>query len=259
MRTNILSSLEAELRSEKCLADFNEMKNLTNLNAEDSAVLDVFFNYKIQSLLDSGKDVSIDDDESEFVRLLPHVWIEYRMEWTRYNAQMQYQTVMQGQAQPLLAARGAILSYIMGIVEKYLNNEELYWCTKLAADPISLLRSRSGLAQRMMEMAHSSGKAGQDIVENLVQLRDTLSTEIKTVAGVTGLEKVLRSVEELLSESTALGVSDLSESLEMVLSNSLSDSPLPIVLSKLEADDNILIPSITIAGINRLFSHWLKF
>lgn len=258
MKQNTFSLLEAELQSEKCLADFNEMKTLTNLNVEESAKLDEFFKYKIDSLLESGKDIIIDDDESELLRLLPHIWIEYRMEWTRYNAQMQYQTVLLGQAKPLLAARGAILSYIMGIVEKYLNIEELYWCTKLAADPMDLLRSRTKLAQRMIEMAHSSGKAGQDIVENLVQLRDTLSVEIKSAAGVVGLEKVLRSVEELLSESTALRVSDLNESLEMVLSKSLPDCPIPIVLSRLEVDSEILLPSITIAGINRLFSDWLQ-
>lgn len=257
MKISILSSLISELESSKCKSDFEEMKKLTNLNQEEAAKLDTYFYYKISSLIESAKDITIDQDESELIRILPHLWIEYRMEWIRYNTQMQYQTVMQGKAQPLLAARGAALSYLLSLFEKHMSMEEIYWCTKLAADPMNLLRGRSVMAQRVVDMAYASGQVGQDIVENLIQLRETLSSEKISVQGLRGLDKVLHGVEELISSSTALGVSDLQESLEMVMSKNLSDSPIPLVISKLEADENTLIPAITIAGINDLFASWL--
>ena len=148
---SLLQSIVDELTSHTCKQGYLEMKSKAELEPEDEAAIDQYFDFKVQSLVESCQDVCCDGDETELKRLLSHIWIEYRMEWIRYNTQMQYQNILHGKADPKLALRGASLSFLLAVVEQYLTTEEVYWCLKLAADPMNHLRSRTKLASRMVD------------------------------------------------------------------------------------------------------------
>lgn len=255
---SLLNSLTSKLSSDQCQNDYATMKANAELTPEADILIDTYFTFKVKSLLESAKDVCLDGDESELQRLLSHIWIEYRMEWIRYNTQMQYQTVVRGMAEPELCARGAALSYLIGVIESFLSNEEIYWCTKLAVEPIEYLRSRSAMTSRMIELASLGGQAGIAAVSNIVELRNLLSSKIKNPLIDTVLDKTMITMEEIFTKASALSVADLRHSLEMVMTTFLASSPVPVILNRMSDNESILVPAVTIAGVNQLFSEWLK-
>jgi hypothetical protein len=255
----LLDSLLSSLFSDQCRADFRVMKDSVELSPDQELLLNSYFDFKLKTLAESAQDVCLDGDESELQRLLSHIWIEYRMEWIRYNTQMQYQTVVRGQAEPELCARGAALSYLLGIIEALLSNEEIYWCTKLAAEPIEYMRSRSDLTSRMVQMSSLSGNAGQNAIGSLIQLRDELSVKIRNPLIESSFDKVMTNLEELFTNSSALTSADLHNSLEMIMTKVLGESTVPMLLYRQTDDDTILIPASTIVGLNDLFEQWMKF
>ncbi|MBC7428541.1 MAG: hypothetical protein H7336_08020 [Bacteriovorax sp.] len=257
--TTLLDTLLSSLFSSQCQADFVTMKESVGIGPDQELALNSYFDFKLKTLAESAQDVCLDGDESELQRLLSHIWIEYRMEWIRYNTQMQYQTVVRGQAEPELCARGAVLSYLIGIIESLLSNEEIYWCTKLAAEPIEYMRSRSLLTSRMVQMSSMSGNAGQSAIGSLIQLRDELSVKIRNPLIESRFEKVMTNLEELFTSSTALTSADLHNSLEMIMTKVLGESKVPMLLYRQTDDDTILIPASTIVGLNDLFEQWIKF
>lgn len=256
--TSLLNSFVSRLSSDQCLNDYALMKVNSELLPEAEAIVDTYFTFKVKSLIESAQDVCLEDDESELQRLLSHIWIEYRMEWIRYNTQMQYQTVVRGIAEPELCARGAALSYLIGIIESFLSNEEVYWCTKLAAEPIEYLRSRSVMTSRMIDLASLGGHAGVKAVGNLVELRNVLSSKIKNPLIDTSFGKTLVNMEEIFTKSSALTVADFHHSLEMVMTTYLASSPVPMILNRMSENESILIPAVTIHGVNQLFAEWIK-
>lgn len=255
---SLLEKLIAELTSDQCRTEFDTMKKQAGLSPEDEAALDRYFEFKIDNLVSSARDVCFEGDESELQRLLPHIWIEFRMEWIRYNTQMQYQTVTRGQADTGLALRGGALSFLLGLVEKFLSNDEIYWCTKLAADPMLQLKSRSAIVQRMVQYASTTSEANLKIVENLVQLKDDLYSQLPDASVVQSAERTIHGVEKLLTDGTALTLQDLHESLESVMTSMLVEFKVPLVLHKSSHSGDILIPAVTVAGLNRLFKDWLQ-
>jgi hypothetical protein len=257
--TSLLDSLLASLFSSQCQADFSLMKESAGIGPDQELILNSYFDFKLKSLAESAKDVCLDGDESELQRLLSHIWIEYRMEWIRYNTQMQYQTVVRGQAEAELCARGAALSYLLGIIEALLSNEEIYWCTKLAAEPIEYMRSRSALTSRMVQVSSMSGNAGQTAIGSLIQLRDDLSVKLKNPLVESLFDKVMTDLDGLFTSSSALTSADLHNSLEMIMTKALGESTVPMLLYRQTDDDTILIPASTIVGLNDLFEQWIKF
>jgi hypothetical protein len=260
--TPILERLTAQMRSESVYSELATMKKNLALTSEESIRIDEYFKNKIDSLLESLQDVAIDGDETEVRRLLSHIWIEYRMEWIRYNTQMQYQTVIQGQAKPLLMGIGSALSFLIQLVERYLSIDELYWVTKLAADPIAFLSSRNILTNRIVDIAHNIGTAGCKIMEDVSQLRDQSSSRHLDANSSVAMDKRINAtvdnIENLLASNMALNSTDLSESLEMILTTNLKSSPVNIVVHKDLESDEASIPAETISGLNSLFSVWLQ-
>lgn len=250
--------LIANLKSEKIVMGVSAMAASLSLSTDDESKLTIYFTYKISSLIESMQDVCLDDDESEVQRLLSHVWIEYRMEWIRYNAQMQYQTVTLGQANPLLMGIGAALSSLLGIIEQYLPSDELYWCTKLAYDPIGHMSSRVQLTSRISDIAGAIGVAGHQVIERFVQVKESLREQFSDSGFDNKMEKVIEDVENLLSSSMALPSSDLANSFEMILAKTLKESPVQIVINRDLASDEIPVPAETVHGLNQLFESWLK-
>ena len=88
---------------------------------------------RLHGIAESLRDVCFDDDTTEATNMLPWIWLELRFEWMRYNLQMQYQTILQGTANPLLMARGAALSFILEAVEQHLDAESGFLVQKIAA------------------------------------------------------------------------------------------------------------------------------
>lgn len=258
MALQLKELLITDLKSEKIATDFCTMKSSLPLSAEDHVSLDTYFNYKCNSLIESMQDVCSDDDESEVHRLLPHVWIEYRMEWIRYNAQMQYQNVTQGQTKPLLMGIGAALSSLINLVEKYLPSDELYWCTKLAYDPIPYMSSRMQLTSRIVDIAGNIGVAGHQVIEQFIQVQESLRLQLLNSEFEDKMETVIEDIKNLLSASMALPADDLANSFEMILANSLKESPVQIVVNRDLSSDEVQIPAETVHGLNLLFESWLK-
>ena len=252
--TFTLEDLRSSLRSEQTAVDFSVMQSDLSLSKEDAEKLKQYFQFKIETLLESLQDVCFDGDESEARRLLSHIWIEYRMEWVRYNTQMQYQTVTLGQAKPLLMAVGAALSYLINVIERYLPLDELYWCTRLAADPIRYLSSRTELTSRMVSIAGAIGKAGHQVIERISKFKADTDQNEGINASTAQLQKTIDDVGNLLTSTMVLSLADLSNSLEIVLNANLKSSPIAIVISQdLSDSKDLSIPAETIAGLNQLF------
>lgn len=239
----------------KLAGAYSEMKTNLTLSEAESHRLDTYFHQKVEGLLECLTDVTVDGDDTEVRRLLSHIWIEFRMEWIRYNTQMQYQAMMKGEAQPLLMARGGALSYLIGLLEEFIPKDELYWVTKLAADPVPYLNSRTDVTSKLISISENVGAASTQIVDHFSKLKQSMSA---SQGQSQDFEKVIDEVEGLLSASTALPLNNLPEAFELTLSRRLRESPLPIVVIQESGQDEVSIPAETISGINGLFDQWLR-
>lgn len=90
------------------------------------------------------------DDEQELYGLICNLWLELRMEWTRYNQVMQYQLIRGGECDLELVARGGVCSAILGWLEGCLGPKDQEFLVDLAADPMAAGAQDSRRFQRLL-------------------------------------------------------------------------------------------------------------
>lgn len=251
------------IRSPQLRESFDRMKSdLGTMTPEQSEALDRYFEHKTRSLVECYEDLVVDGDDAEFARFLPHIWIEFRLEWNRVNTQMQYQTMMKGEASPHLMARGGILSEIVGIIERHLANRDVYWVTKFAADPLAVLGSRAEISQRILEMANGAGSAGREILEGFFQLREELDARVKDPATKAFVEervdKIVAEAEGILVRSISLTMNDMAEGLEMATVRLMHEAPLTMVVGRGACDDDASVPSEAAALLIKIYDSWIQ-
>ncbi len=250
------SLIVEELRSEKTLGLFNQMTNdLEDLTAEQKGEIREFYDARVAGLAESLTDLTMDGDDSEALAALPSIWLEMRLEWNRYNNQMQYQTFNRGQADPYLMAMGACLSYIIGVVENFINSEDLFWIYKIAAGPVDAIRNRMKLGQRFFDLVESFDASSQGTLEILFQNRDEIYNLDKTVQKK--MDDTILKVAEVYSDSVWLGSTDLHENMLLLLTPWLKKSALRAVLNIGDCAQDLRIAPEVATSFRHIAQFWM--
>lgn len=245
------------LRSDETRALFNQMvQSLETLKSEEVTNVHKFYDETIEGIAESINDLRIDDDDSEAHASLPSLWLEIRLEWNRYNNQMQYQTFTLGEAKPFLMAKGSCLSYILGVVETFINSEDLFWVYKIASQPVESIRDRTTLANRFYELVESFDKCSQLTNESLFQSRDDIVA--RDIEMTKKMDHTILKVAEIYAQSVWLNINDLNENLLVLLTPWLRKSNTRAVLNIGDCDPNIRIAPEVATAFRTIAQEWMK-
>lgn len=245
------------LRSEETRTLFNQMvESLETLKEDEVVLVHKFYEDTIEGIASSINDLRIDEDDSEAHASLPSLWLELRLEWNRYNNQMQYQTFTIGEAKPFLMAKGSCLSYILGVIETFINSEDLFWVYKIASQPVDSIRDRTKLANRFYELVESFDKCSQLTNESLFQSRDEIVARDADL--MKKMDHSILKVAEIYAQSVWLNTSDLNENLLLILTPWLRKSNTRAVLNIGECDENIRIAPEVATAFRIIAQEWMK-
>lgn len=245
------------LRSNETRALFSQMvESLETLKLEEVVDVHKFYDEMIEGIASSINDLRIDDDDSEAHASLPSLWLELRLEWNRFNNQMQYQTFTLGEAKPFLMAKGSCLSYILGVIETFINSEDLFWVYKIATQPVESIRDRTTLANRFYELVESFDKCSQLTNESLFQSRDEIVA--RDVEMTKKMDHTILKVAEIYAQSVWLNINDLNENLLVLLTPWLRKSNTRAVLNLGECDSNIRIAPEVATAFRTIAQEWLQ-
>ncbi len=245
------------LQSSDTRALFDQMvEGLDTLKQDEVELIHKFYNDTIEGISSSINDLRIDDDDSEAHGSLPSLWLEIRLEWNRYNNQMQYQTFSLGEAKPFLMAKGACLSYILGVIETFINSEDLFWVYKIASEPVESIKYRTSLANRFYDLVESFDKCSQLTNESLFQSRDDIV--IRNPDLIKKMDHTILKVAEIYAQSVWLNVKDLNENLLVLLTPWLRKSNTRAVLNIGDCDQNIRIAPEVATAFRTIAEEWMK-
>lgn len=245
------------LRSEETRKLFAEMiHTLSTLTEQEVTDIYSFYEATIESIASSLSDLCLDDDDSEAHASLPSLWLELRLEWNRYNNQMQYQTFSLGEAKPYLMAKGASLSYVLGVIETFINSEDLFWVYKIASQPVESIRDRTKLASRFYELVESFDKCSQLTIESLFQSRDEIVARDSDL--MKKMDHSVLKVAEIYAQSVWLNTSDLHENLLLILTPWLRRSNTRAVLNIGDCDENVRIAPEVSTVFRTIAQEWMK-
>jgi len=210
------------------------------------------------SIRQSLVDLIVEDDTSEAVLVLPFIWLEKRFEWMRLNAQMQYQTVFQGTANPALMARGAALSFLLSVFEGYLNPETAFFVSKIAADPIAVARAELSRNERLFEALNAASRGGRDAVDAIMKASDTVGKFSGDERILAALDDASATTIEDLSRNLRVSLDDFRIAVEADLVQLLADSPVHITLDPMIGDANAEFPAAVARGVRNLLKKYLR-
>ena len=206
-----------------------------------------------QSLL----DLIIEDDTSEAEIVLPYLWLEKRFEWMRLNAQMQYQTVFKGQADPVLMARGGALSDLIGVLESYLPPETAFFASKVAADPLGIARAELTRNERIFEALEAAGSGSRVAVDAIMGASETAARFTTDERVLGALEAASANVIESMGRNLRITVDDFRISLESEIAALLHTSALQITLESNAGDATAAFPAAIARGMRKIVRLWL--
>ena len=253
-----LFDLLALLDSAQIRENIRQMiKDLGCLSDEDSRALEVAMQARVLGIAESLRDVCIEDDTTEALAMIPSIWLELRFEWMRYNMQMQYQTLLRGTADPLLMARGAALSYLLGEVEFHLDAEAAFIVNKIAADPTAAARGAIDRTDRLFSILSSASAGGRDAVEALLLAQHQITKHTDSVPVRTELRKVISIVMDRIGRALLVTVDDFMNALEGTLIRHLGDAPVRVVLQGASPNGSLCVPSAVANGLLSAAGHWM--
>ncbi len=211
----------------------------------------------IASLRQSLVDLIVEDDTTEAEIVLPYIWLEKRFEWMRLNAQMQYQTVFRGQADPSLMARGAALSDLISVFESYLPPETAFFASKVAADPLGIARAELTRNERLFQALESAGTGGRNSVD-AISVASVVAERYSSDERLLGaLDTASATVIEELGRNLRINVEDFRIALEAEIVGLLGDSPLHIALESTAGDVSAVFPAAIARGMRKIVQMWL--
>jgi hypothetical protein len=209
------------------------------------------------TLRQSMLDLIVEDDTSEADIVLPFLWLEKRFEWMRLNSQMQYQTVFRGQADPVLMARGAALSDLIGVLESYLPPETAFFASKVAADPLGIARAELTRNERIFEALEAAGSGSRVAVDAIIGASETAARYSTDERVLGALEVASATVIEAMGRNLRITVDDFRLSLESEIAGLLSTSPLHLTLEMNGADSTAVFPAMVARGMRKIVRMWL--
>jgi len=210
------------------------------------------------SLRQSLLDLIVEDDTSEAEIVLPYLWLEKRFEWMRLNAQMQYQTVFQGTADPALMARGAALSDLVGVIEGFLSPETAFFASKIAADPLGVARAELTRNNRIFEALDAAGAGSRVAVDAMLAANEVAARYSSDERLLGALEVASGSLIEAMGRNLRITVEDFRIAIESEIAGLLHTSPLHIALEMMEGDMSAMFPSAVARGMRNIVRLWLS-
>jgi G:T/U-mismatch repair DNA glycosylase len=228
------------------------------LSDEQKSRVRKFFKEKVGTIASSISDIVVDGDEDEFSDLMVLIWLEARLEWNRYNSQMQYQTFTQGQADPELMARGASLSEVIDAIERRVNAKDLYWIVKIAVNPIEAVSYRIKQTQKLIEKTSNYGKISQEIINNQLEMLEHLQ---KSSANKKTIQKFKSNINRTMStiEDTGfLEISDFADCVESSVVRGMKKSNLQFQVSYQKPKVNIGIPPEIVQAIDQVIGEYVE-
>ena len=227
------------------------------LTEEQKQAVKVYFTEKVGAISSSISDIVVNGDEDEFADLMVLIWLETRLEWNRYNSQMQYQTFTLGQADPQLMARGACLSEVIDAIERRVNAKDLYWIVKIAVNPIEAVSYRIKQTQKLIEKTSNYGKISQEIINNQLEMLEHLQ---KTSANKKTIQKFKSNINRTMStiEDTGfLEISDFADCVESSVVRGMKKSNLQFQVSYQKPKVNIGIPPEIVQAIDQVIGEYV--
>ncbi|MEE4152775.1 MAG: chemotaxis protein CheW [Erythrobacter sp.] len=205
---------------------------------------------RCEAICGAMEDLVFDDDESEAEKHIPLTWLATRYEWSRYNDQMQYQTMLQGAAQPRTMALGSMLSKIAEKLETLQDRRELFWTLKLAADPFGTVERIHAMSDRMMAITAATGRGVGEVMQELYSVREMVAGAVgEAITGSIAdrglLEKldkgIARSIEAI-DATMGIELGDLHAALEAEMVRRLAHSRVTALLETANRASSELIP-----------------
>lgn len=233
------------------------IEELGGIEPPDAAELVATMDRRLHGIAESLRDVCFDDDTSEATNMLPWIWLELRFEWMRYNLQMQYQTILQGIAHPLLMARGAALSFILEAVEHHLDAESVFLVQKIAADPAGAARGAIERTDRLFALMAAASAGGRDAVETLLTAQDQIARHTDSQPVRQEMSKAISTVIEKVGGALRVSVVDFTHALEGTLIRHLGQARVRVALSQESPDYNLNIPSAVANALLKAAGEWM--
>lgn len=252
---SLLALLDSDDVRERIRAMIDELGGIDSLDA-DQLVADV--NARLHGIAQSLRDVCFEDDTTEAMTMLPWIWLELRFEWMRYNLQMQYQTMLQGIASPLLMARGAALSYVLEAVELHLDAESAFLVQKIAADPSGAARGAIERTDRLFALMAAAGAGGREAVESLLVAQDQIARHTDSLPVRQEMSKAISSVIEKVGGALRVSVIDFAHALEGRIIRHLGNAPVRVTLSQESPDYDLQIPSAVANALLEASGEWMS-
>jgi len=231
--------------------------DVTAIAPADAAALIASVKERLGGIAAALRDVCVDDDATEAVSMLPWIVLELRLEWMRYNMQMQYQTLLRGTAEPLLMARGAALSFVLEAVELELDSEAAYVVGKIAADPAGAARGAAQRTDRLIELMTSASAGGRAAVEAMLVAEHHVNRHTDSVAVRSEVGKAISTAIERIGASLRLSAHDFGHAIEGLFLRRLGDAPLRVAIDYVIGDASLTIPSAVANGLLRAASDWM--
>lgn len=255
----IAQKLIEQLESDQLQEKLEEMlAHLEVLTEENKSEVKDYFNDKRRLLVESVKDIVIDGDEDEFSELMVTLWLENRLEWNRYNCQMQYQTFSKGEANPILMARGACLAELIDIIEKRLNAQDLYWVVKIAVNPISAVSYRIEQTQKLIEKTSNYGKISQEIINNQLEMLEHLSRAQANKKIVQKFKSNINRTMNTIEKSGFLEISDFADCVESTVVKGMKASNLQFQVSYQKPKMPIGVPPEIVQAIDFVLKEYIE-
>lgn len=231
--------------------------SLPKLTSEDKVILSTYLESKISLISSSVKDIILKGDEEEFSGLLVNLWLENRLEWNRYNCQMQYQARINEKADSLLMARGSCISMIIDIIEQRLSSQDLFWVVKIAVNPIEAVSYRMQQNKKLVEKTSNYGKISNRIINTQLEMLEQLS---KSKASNKIIQKFKSSINLNVNSIASAGfleINDLSDCVENILVKKMKDHELQFNVKHESFSTPLGIPPEVVEGIQFILSDYL--
>ncbi len=254
----LVQSLETALRSDAIQNRLSDMLREADwAPAESLGRVRVFFEDRRESILSSLRDVVFEGDETEAICMLPSVFLELRFEWNRYNAQMQYQTMLQGAANPELMLKGAAMTFLIDVIEAHLTADVAFWVTRIAADPIGSVSARGLTVGRLLSLACDARISQRMALENLNDVGKGIEKTDALSAVSTAID---RAAELMVTESdrlVSLRCGELQDIFELLLVEKLSGRRIPALFHAGSFDPDLTLLPEVVTALRTIVADWL--
>lgn len=232
--------------------------DLGGIDEADGEALVATMQARLQAVAQSLRDVCFDDDTAEAHTMLPWIWLEMRFEWMRCNLQMQYQSILQGTADPRLMAHGAALSHVLDTIEAHLDAEAVFLVQKIAADPAAAARGAIERTDRLFDLMVRASAGGRDAVESLLEAQHQMNRQTDPGRLRGEMSRAIGAVIEKVGGALRIDVTDFMHALEGMLIRHLGRARVRVAISQESPDLALTIPSAVANGLLAACGEWMQ-